>query len=195
MVLKLDMSKAYDKVEWNFLECMMKKLGFNNGWVDLIMDCISTISFSMKVRGTYEKASSQPSNFGKSAVSFSPKTDLVIMYLISSELGVRIVDFHTRYLGLPPVTGRSKNRFFNYVRNMLWNKLHMWNAKLLSTTGKEILIKAVAQALPTYTMGCFNCQKVYVRNYQRWLQDFGGGSQGNRVYIGRVGEICVSQNA
>lgn len=51
MVLKLGMPKAYDKVEWNFLECMMKKLGFNNRWVDLITDCISTISFSMKVRG------------------------------------------------------------------------------------------------------------------------------------------------
>ncbi|CAL8120220.1 unnamed protein product [Prunus armeniaca] len=51
MVLKLDMSKAYDIVEWNFLSCMMRKLGFNNRWVDLIMDCISTISFSVKVRG------------------------------------------------------------------------------------------------------------------------------------------------
>lgn len=52
MILKLDMSKAYDIVEWNFLECMMRKLGFNNRWVDLILDCISTVFFSVKVRGS-----------------------------------------------------------------------------------------------------------------------------------------------
>ena len=37
MAVKLDMSKAYDKVEWNFLRNMMLKLGFNDRWVNLVM--------------------------------------------------------------------------------------------------------------------------------------------------------------
>ncbi|CAL9005797.1 unnamed protein product, partial [Prunus brigantina] len=51
MVLKLDMSKAYDIVEWTFIEAMLKRLGFNDRWVELIMDCISTITYSVQVWG------------------------------------------------------------------------------------------------------------------------------------------------
>ena len=38
MAMKLDMSKAYDRVEWCFLEQILLKLGFQESWVDLIME-------------------------------------------------------------------------------------------------------------------------------------------------------------
>ena len=49
--MKLDINKAYDKVEWNFLEQIMYKLGFEKSWIDLIMNCISTLSFSVLING------------------------------------------------------------------------------------------------------------------------------------------------
>ncbi|KAI5319682.1 hypothetical protein L3X38_039390 [Prunus dulcis] len=45
------MSKAYDIVEWTFIEAMIKRLDFNDRWVELIMDCISTVTYSVQVRG------------------------------------------------------------------------------------------------------------------------------------------------
>lgn len=51
VALKLDISKAYDRVEWQFLEQTMVKLGFSNMWVSLIMRCITTVAFLIIING------------------------------------------------------------------------------------------------------------------------------------------------
>ena len=51
MAVKLDMSKAYDSVEWIFLEKVMRKLGFNERWINLMMFCVKTVLYSVLVNG------------------------------------------------------------------------------------------------------------------------------------------------
>ena len=51
--IKLDMSKAYDRVEWIFLEKMMSKLGFSEQWVKKVMKCVTTVRYRIKVNGEY----------------------------------------------------------------------------------------------------------------------------------------------
>lgn len=51
MALKLDMSKTYDRVEWSFLELMLRKLGFNERWITFLMLCVTSLSYSVLVNG------------------------------------------------------------------------------------------------------------------------------------------------
>ena len=51
MTVKLDMSKAYDRVEWSCLEKIMLKMGFHVTWVDILMRCVRSVSYSIKING------------------------------------------------------------------------------------------------------------------------------------------------
>lgn len=52
MVLKLDISKTFDKVEWLFTEKIMRRLGFAERWCHWIMKCITSVSYSILINAT-----------------------------------------------------------------------------------------------------------------------------------------------
>ena len=75
--------------------------------------------------------------------------------MIKMALGIREVVQFESYFGLPTLVGRSKYQTFSFLKDRVWKKIQGWKGQLLSRAGKEILIKAVAQSIPTYTMGVF----------------------------------------
>ncbi|XP_023641325.1 uncharacterized protein LOC111831438 [Capsella rubella] len=51
MAVKTDMSKAYDRIEWDFIRLVMERMGFHPKWIKWIMQCISTVSYSFLLNG------------------------------------------------------------------------------------------------------------------------------------------------
>ena len=101
---------------------------------------------------TYARASRQSINLEKSSTYFNSNTSKRQKGQILEILGVKELDRFVNYLGLPTLIGRAKYKTFSYLKDRVWKKLQGWKGILLSRTGKEILIKVVAQSIPTYTM-------------------------------------------
>ena len=74
-------------------------------------------------------------------------------------LGVPVIRQYEKYLSLLAFVGRAKKQSFVYIKERIWKKLQGWKEKLLSQAGREILIKSVIQAIPTYSMSFSNSPK------------------------------------
>jgi hypothetical protein len=240
--LKLDMSKSYDRVKWDFLRQMMLKLGFHQNWVKVVMNIVSTVTYRVKVNGDltdeiiperglrqgdplslyhflicaeafstllnaaeergvikgvrvcpeapsinhllfaddslllfkiddqstshlqhilslYEDCSGKMINKDKCSVMFSSNTREGVRTNIMQSLDIRAEARNEKYLGLPIYMGKSKVQTFNCLKDRIWKRIQGWKEKLLSKAGKDVLIKAVAQSIPTYAMSCFDLTK------------------------------------
>ncbi|XP_057779546.1 uncharacterized protein LOC130998129 [Salvia miltiorrhiza] len=262
---KIDISKAYDRVNWAYLDAVLRRLGFCDKWRGWMRLCVQTVSYDVLVnnvavgpilpgrglrqgdplspylfilcaeglsamvkhetaRGAmhgvkmgrggpfishlmfaddclffcraeaqecevlkrvlrdYEEASGQAINLQKSGIFFSSNVSEVLRADISSIMGVSLPLNTGRYLGLPSLVGRKKREIFSYLRERLWTRIQGWHNKKLSKAGKEILIKGVAQALPSFCMGIFSLPISLTDELERMLNSFWWG---NNAVVGK----------
>lgn len=258
--LKVDMTKAYDRIEWPYLRAIMLKLGFNTRWVDSVMKVVTSVNFSVLFNGkrtgdfkpsrgirqgdpispylfllaaeglscllrsrgnsenlsgiivaptappvshllfaddsllfakasvegarelkdvieVYCNASGQSVNLQKSSIHFSKGCPNSVREEVKGVLEVPNKSLSAKYLGMPTDVGNSKNRAFKYLRDSLWGKVKGWMEHILATAGKEVLIKSVAQAVPTYSMACFKLPRGLCNELNALVRRFYWGSK------------------
>ncbi|KAL9661671.1 hypothetical protein QQ045_026497 [Rhodiola kirilowii] len=253
--VKVDMSKAYDRVEWYFLEKLLLKMGFAEKWVGRVMSCVTSATYQIRVneeisevilpsRGLrqgdllspylflfctellnakllegvskglisgvkicrmaptishlffaddsiffikadpgeagqlksilnqYERASGQLINFEKSEISFSKNTPADIRMEVCDVLRVSQVRNHSKYLGIPLVVGQRKIEIFRDIVDKIWRKVKDWKHKFLSAGGREVLVKAVIQAIPTYMMSVYSFPRKIISEIYKLIRQF-----------------------
>jgi hypothetical protein len=95
---------------------------------------------------------------------------------VKEELQITSVFFEEKYLGLPTLEGRMKMEKFQPIKKRFTKRLTDWSEKYMSSSAKEVLIKSVAQALPTYTMGVFKMSNQFCDDYMQLLRNFWWGA-------------------
>ena len=120
----------------------------------------------------YEEASGQQVNRDKTTIFFSKATPLASQSAIKDLLNVPIIRQYERYLGLPSLIGRNRAESFTQIKERVWQKLKGWKEKLLSQAGREVLIKAVAHAIPAYSMSCFRLPIQLCRELEVMIRRF-----------------------
>lgn len=126
----------------------------------------------MEILKIYEKATGQLVNIAKSAITFGAKVKECLRITIKGITGISKEGGTGTYLGLPECFSGSKTEILAYIYDRLKDRLSGWFIKLLSLGGKEILIKAVAMAMPVYAMSCFKLTKKSCENLTRAMADF-----------------------
>ncbi|XP_074314882.1 uncharacterized protein LOC141651056 [Silene latifolia] len=136
-----------------------------------------------EILSAYKEASGQLVNYNKTTVSFSKGTGAARRAQIAQWLGVRAVEEHDKYVGLPTVVGHSKHVIARVIRDKLCRKLQGWKGMLLSKAGREILIKAVAQSISTYVMSVFKLPHNFCDELRSLVSRFWWGSENGKKKI------------
>ncbi|XP_057417986.1 uncharacterized protein LOC130712164 [Lotus japonicus] len=255
VIIKLDMNKAYDRLEWKFIGRALLAYGFDEAWVGLVMILVRGVTYRYKLNGStgselqprrglrqgdplspylfilamdflshmllnaqnsnllkgvnlartapplthlsfaddailfakaeegelyqmqkildqLSKASGQRINTSKSGLLNGKTMDPRKRKTLADILHVEVWDSPGSYLGLPAEWGRSKISSLGWIKDKLLNKIQSWKGRLLNQAGKEILIKAVLQALPTYAMSIIKFPKSFCKDLSTRIANF-----------------------
>ena len=88
-----------------------------------------------------------------------------------------------RYLGLPSLVGKKKKASLLYIKEKVAAKLQGWKEQLLSQAGREVLLKSVIQAIPTFAMSCFKLPLTLCSDIEALIRNFWWGQKGNQRKI------------
>ena len=91
--------------------------------------------------------------------------------------------------------GKQKKQSFSYIWERIWHKMQGWKEKLLLQGGRQVLIKSVLQAMPTFTMGCFKILKSLCKDIEALIRKFWWGYKGDKRKTHWVGwkKLCKSK--
>lgn len=87
-------------------------------------------------------------------------------------LKIKQVTLPEWYLGLPSSVCHKKIDSIFYIKGRIWKYLQLWKGNVFSSGGKEVIIKTVVQAIPSYSMSCFKLPKGIIAECNHLMAKF-----------------------
>lgn len=142
---------------------------------DNLLFCKASVThwnWMTRILGIYEAASGQKLNKEKTSIFFSRNASSKTKLRILEVAGIPTTQRYDKYLGLSALVGKSRTQAFKSIKERIWKRLQDWKLKFLSQARKEILVKAVIQAIPTYNMSVFQLPKGLCSEINFLMQKF-----------------------
>ncbi|XP_059289392.1 uncharacterized protein LOC132042904 [Lycium ferocissimum] len=173
VVMKLDMTKAYDRLSWLFLTNVMRRMGFSERGkasdplsptlfiltAKVLSRALNSLNDNLWYTGfgcIYRHASGFLINKAKSSVYLHDRVDEQVFQKVQRITGITRQAFPLMYLGCPIYYSRSKMCFYSDLLAKVRNKLQGWKGKLLSFGGRAILLKHVLQAMTMHLLSAID---------------------------------------
>ncbi|KAL9674468.1 hypothetical protein QQ045_030740 [Rhodiola kirilowii] len=153
--IKIDMSKAYDRMKWDFQEKIPRRMGFPTSWIAKTMACVKTVSYRIKVNDIISSRFS-PGRGIRQGDLLSPYLLVLCMEWLAQRLekaqthgeihGIKMYWQHfgdelgrqnRKYLGLPISMNGRNPAIWNYLEDRMWKRVNGWKEKMISIAGKE----------------------------------------------------------
>lgn len=132
-----------------------------------------------EILGSYEKASGQKLNRDKTSIFFSQNTKQETKEFILSISGVSSSTSYEKYLGLPPLVGRSRVSTFTGIQGKIWERINGWTENFLTQAGKEVLLKRLFKQYPL-TLSVFLLPKKLCHDITSMMARFWWGHKDNQ---------------
>jgi hypothetical protein len=129
---------------------------------------------------TYSRCTGQSINPAKCSIMFNEKGQQTVHDEVKQILGVQLAAFEAKYLGLPTPSGRMKGDRFQNLKERLGKRLNDYTEKNMSAAANEVLIKSVAQALPTYIMSVFKLPLGFCDDLTNIIRTFWWGMENGK---------------
>lgn len=118
----------------------------------------------VEILNKYTQHSGQRINISKSGVIAGKFMAPRLKGSLARILHMQLWDNPGKYLGLPADWGRSKISALSWIKERILKKIEGWKESLLNQAGKEVLIKAILQAIPSYTMAIVRFPKTFCKS-------------------------------
>eukprot|EP00253_Pinus_taeda_P020669 PITA_20669 len=213
MLLKIDLSKAFDSISWDYIKKILSAFGFANAWIRWIMSMISSSFFSILINGiptsTFRSSRGLRQGDPLSPFLFIIMAEGLGRSLTSAIQTHELKASHSPYPGLlhcvpalqvpgaPLLDSAHKHSSWTSLLERLEARLSLWTHRSLNMASRLVLIKAVLQCLPLYLFSILAAPKWVLKAINNLQRNFFWGSTGlNRKWaLVKWEKACLPKKA